>query len=234
MARRKPEPEWEDVLAAAARFQQVVIGSVLVGGTAVAIHLSHRRSFDADHVITDLKSRFEQLVNFLEQKEEWVTTSVAPGKIILGNFMDVETGLRQLRRQRPLETTTVKVDGQPLVVPTVAELIRVKAWLALDRNTVRDYLDLAAMTRHVGAAATWEALEDFDAYYADIYRADAERDVSPLLQLVRQLAEPRPADLEKVDLSHYKGVVEPWTSWDAVAAQCRQVSTDLASRIAST
>jgi hypothetical protein len=39
------------VLAAAARLQQLVPDAVLVGGTAVALHVGHRESLDDDHVV---------------------------------------------------------------------------------------------------------------------------------------------------------------------------------------
>jgi hypothetical protein len=44
-------PDWEQVLSAAARLQQVLPDAVLVGGTASAIHAQHRFSRDADHVL---------------------------------------------------------------------------------------------------------------------------------------------------------------------------------------
>jgi hypothetical protein len=36
------------------------------------------------------------------------------------------------------------------VVPTAAETLRIKAWLALVRNQTRDYLDIAALADHIG------------------------------------------------------------------------------------
>ena len=38
----KPLPEWERLLAAAARLQRLVPGAVLVGGTAAAAHAGRR------------------------------------------------------------------------------------------------------------------------------------------------------------------------------------------------
>jgi hypothetical protein len=39
-------PDWERLLAAERHLQALVPGSVLVGGTAAAIHASHRQSLD--------------------------------------------------------------------------------------------------------------------------------------------------------------------------------------------
>jgi hypothetical protein len=44
-------PDWELVLSAAARLQQLLPDAVLVGGTASAVHAEHRFSRDADHVL---------------------------------------------------------------------------------------------------------------------------------------------------------------------------------------
>ena len=54
-------PDWERVLSAAAHLQEFIPDAVLVGGTAVALYTGHRISTDADHVITDLRQRFDHL-----------------------------------------------------------------------------------------------------------------------------------------------------------------------------
>ena len=46
-------PDWERLLAAERHIQHLVSGSVLVGGTAVALHAHHRQSLDADHVLVE-------------------------------------------------------------------------------------------------------------------------------------------------------------------------------------
>ena len=56
------QPDWERLLLAAGRLQRILPGAVLVGGTASAMHAKHRFSNDADHVLTDLRSRFDQVV----------------------------------------------------------------------------------------------------------------------------------------------------------------------------
>ncbi|MBF0346015.1 MAG: hypothetical protein HQL06_17540 [Nitrospirae bacterium] len=43
-------------------------------------------------------------------------------------------------------------------------------------------------------------------------------------QLMMQLAAPPPYDLDKVDLSEYKGVRPPFNRWEHVAAVCGKIS----------
>jgi hypothetical protein len=56
------EPEWERVLSAAAHLQRIFPDAVLVGGTAAALAAHHRVSLDADHVLTDLRARFDEVL----------------------------------------------------------------------------------------------------------------------------------------------------------------------------
>ncbi len=52
-------PDWELVLSAAARLQRLIPDAVLVGGTASAVYAEHRFSRDADHILNDLRDRFD-------------------------------------------------------------------------------------------------------------------------------------------------------------------------------
>ena len=53
-------PDWERVLAAAAHLQRIFPDAVLDGGSATAIYAPHRLSTDADHVLADLRTRFDR------------------------------------------------------------------------------------------------------------------------------------------------------------------------------
>ena len=59
-------PEWEHVLSAAAHLQVVLPGTTLVGRTAAAVFAGHRVSYDADHVLADLRERFDGVLAQLE------------------------------------------------------------------------------------------------------------------------------------------------------------------------
>jgi hypothetical protein len=218
------KPSLEDVLEKAAQLQELVPGAVLVGGSAAALHAHHRESFDHDHVVADLAERFDTILQNLEALGDWSMTKAQPGKIILGELGGIETGVRQLLRGRALETTDMEVRGKRLVVPTAAEILRIKAWLALSRNQTRDYLDIAALAEEIGLDEAAAVLLGIDDYYTDINR----RPEAVSTQLVRQLADPRPRDAEvTTQLASYKALEERWHDWSTVKA----VLADLAERM---
>jgi diaminopimelate decarboxylase len=106
------------VLESAARLQRLVPDAVLVGGSAAAAYAGHRDSHDHDHVLADLRERYDALLEALESEDGWVTNGLVPGEIILGRLGDIETGVRQLIRKVPLETATITLpSGRTLVVP---------------------------------------------------------------------------------------------------------------------
>ncbi|MGC2374292.1 MAG: hypothetical protein WA484_10500 [Solirubrobacteraceae bacterium] len=207
------KPSMEDVLEKATQLQELVPGAVLVGGSAAALHAHHRQSFDHDHVVADLEERFDTILENLEALGDWSMTRAQPGKIILGELGGIETGVRQLLRSRPLETTDMEVRGKRLVVPTAEEILRIKAWLALSRNQTRDYLDIAALADRIGLDEAAAALEVIDDYYADIN----SRPEAVSTQLAKQLSDPRPRDAEVTTrLASYKALEERWHDWSAV------------------
>ena len=219
---------WQKLLEAAANFQELLTGSVMIGGSAVAVHLKHRYSFDADHILSDLKENYEEVLDFLEGRDDWETARIHPPKLILGNFQGVETGVRQLRRNRPLETEQINIAGKSLTTPTLPEMIRTKGWMIVSRNATRDYIDFAALAKHMGIEDAVEVLNDFDDFYSDLIRGSQ---ASPIVQLIRQLAEPKPGDLEQIDLSQYKGIQPPFDSWDYIVKICEEISVELGDRL---
>jgi hypothetical protein len=207
------KPSLEDVLEKAVQLQELVPGAVLVGGSAAALYAHHRQSLDHDHVVADLAERFDTILEHLEALGDWSMTRAQPGKIILGELGGIETGVRQLLRSRPLESAEIEVRGKRLVIPTAAEILRIKAWLALSRNQTRDYLDIAALTERIGLDEAAIVLRDIDAYYADINT----RPEAVATQLVRQLADPRPRDAEvTTQLASYKELDQRWHDWSTV------------------
>lgn len=131
-------PEWERVLAAAAHLQRIVPDAILVGGSAAAVYTGHRLSTGADHVLTNLRERFDQVLADLEAVAGWKTARVRRPVQILGSLDGIETGIRQLIRDEPLETTQIEYRGQQITLPTEAEMLRIKAVLILRRNATRD------------------------------------------------------------------------------------------------
>ena len=98
-------------MSAAAHLQSILPDAVLVGGTAAAVYAGHRLSTDADHVIGDLRQRFDQVLAELESVAGWKTARVRRPVRILGSLDGIETGVRQLIRDVPLETAEVLVSG---------------------------------------------------------------------------------------------------------------------------
>jgi hypothetical protein len=211
-------PEWERLLAAERHLQALVPGAVLVGGTAAALHAEHRRSLDGDPVVADLRDRFDQVMAALEAAAGWQTERIQRPVVILGRLDGIMTGIRQLRRTRPLETEVVA----GLRVPTLPEMARIKAWLLATRRTVRDYLDTVVLLERLGSAVAPEAFASFD----EIYRQPA--DASPLVEVVEGLARAAPSDAPEVDLRTYRNLVAPWTDWGHVAARGRHWAQVLA------
>jgi hypothetical protein len=214
-------PSFQDVLEKAARLQAVVPGAVLVGGSAAAVYAHHRESLDNDHVVADLGERFDVILENLEALGDWSLARAQPGKTILGELGGIETGIRQLVRQRPLETAEVEIGGARLVIPTAEEILRVKAWLAVSRNQTRDYLDIAALADTIGLDRAAVVLETIDAYYSDLNR----RPEAVATQLARQLADPRPRDPEVTQqLASYKALDQRWHDWTTVTAVLAEVA----------
>ncbi len=215
------DPSLDEVLEKAAQLQELVPGAVLVGGSAAAFYAHHRRSFDHDHVVIDLAERFDAILENLEALGDWSMTRAQPGKIILGELGGIETGLRQLIRSRPLETSEVELKGGRLVVPTAEEILRIKAWLSLTRNQTRDYLDIAALADRIGLEQAAGVLAGMDDYYADIN----QRPEAVSTQLARQLADPQPRDREVTEqLASYKGLDPRWQDWSVVTGLLGQLA----------
>lgn len=80
----------------------------MVGGTAAALYAQHRLSVDAEHVLGDLRQRFDQVLADLEAVAGWKTARVQRPVQTLGSLDGIETGVRQLIREAPLETTQVE------------------------------------------------------------------------------------------------------------------------------
>jgi len=218
-------PDWELVLSSAARLQRILPDAVLVGGTASAIHAEHRFSRDADHVLPDLRSRFDDVLKKLESVAGWRTARVQRPVQILGSLDGIETGVRQLIRDEPLETSVVEYHGERIAVPTEAEVLRIKGVLILKRNATRDYLDFVALADHMGDENVALALHSFDRLYQQ------ESGESPLQQLQVQLANALPYDLEEIELAEYRNLDPRWHDWHAVRTACAHLATVIFDRV---
>ena len=212
-------------MESAAHLQRLVPGAVLVGGSAAILYADHRESRDHDHVLPDLAERFEMVLEAVEDDEGWATNRVTPGKVILGNLDGIEAGVRQMIRKTPLEVTKVELPtGSEVSVPTIEETLRIKAFLIVRRNQTRDYLDVAALAGSLGVDRAAKVLSRIDDYYAD--QADDGDGIAS--QLVRQLADPKPADPSVIgQLASYRRLRQEWRDWKSVEEMLRQVATQM-------
>lgn len=217
----KTQPEWEQVISAACHLQHILPDAVLVGGTSAALHAGHRVSLDADHVLTDLRERFDEVLAQLESVAGWQTARINRPVLILGSLDGIETGIRQLIRAAPLETEVVQTAQGTVVLPTLPEILRIKAFLILRRNATRDYLDFAALSARLGEQDACAALLSLD----DLYPQPS--DASARQQLIRQLSAPSPYDLDTVNLLEYKSLSAHWHDWAIVIAQCERMALAL-------
>ena len=214
-------PEWDALLSSAAHLQRILPEAVLVGGTAAASFAHHRVSMDHDHTLGDLRSRFDEVLAALESVAGWKTARVRRPVLILGSLDGIETGVRQLIREKPLETEVIEIAGERLTVPTRAEMLRIKAVLIVKRNATRDYLDFVALSDLLGRQAALEALRDFDGLYPQPNGQSVRQ------QLQIQLANPMPYDLDETNLREYKKLSPEYQDWSVVAEKCREFASNL-------
>ena len=163
-----------------------------MGGSASAVYAKHRLSTDADHVLTNLAERFDQVLAELESVAGWTTVRVTRPVQILGNLDGIESGIRQLIRKEPMEVIQIEYQGKTITLSTQAEILRIKGVLILKRNATRDYLDFVALADHMGPDKVVTALQSFDTLYPQPNQESA------LQQLQIQLAQPLSYDLEEL------------------------------------
>ena len=124
-----------------------------------------------------------------------------------------------------METAEIECFGQRLNVPTLAEMLRIKAVLILKRNATRDYLDFAALFDRMREEDAASALRSFDSIYP---QSNGE---SALQQLQIQLATPLPYDLDEVNLAEYKHLAPRWQDWSTVQSVCAACATMIFDKI---
>jgi len=204
------EQVWQRVLRAAVTSQQIIPEAIAVGGTAAALYAHHRLSMDTDHLLPDLRNRFDAVRERLEATENWKTARVQPPVLILGSLQEVEIGFRQSRRSLPIETELLNTPMGTLRVPTLDELIGMKAYLTYSRRATRDFVSSLMEKENVHAT-----LQRSQHRYGELQVN------SVALDIAKTLSAPEPYDLDDVDLATYKGIQPPWNHWDQVSTQCR-------------
>ncbi len=212
------EADFDAVIQQGAELQQRFPSEnlVAVGGTAAAIHCGHRFSLDVDCVTPRLKEEFEEFSTQLENWPGWKTNRKNPPVLILGERGHVELGLRQLRRSIPLHTT----NSRGLVVPTLSETLRVKAFLMAERRATRDYVDFAALAQKAGETRTFAALAFLNLLYPTTKN-------QTIITRFAESCEAVPIDFGAIDLKNYKGLIAPFDNWAFVSGICNDAGRQM-------
>jgi hypothetical protein len=217
--------EWEAVLEAGVKAQSSIQDGVVVGGTAAALYAGHRVSFDTHHLLMHLRGHFEDVLEILSESPEWKTARTNRPVLILGSLNDVEVGFRQSIKTLPIETLTMATSYGPLVIPTLDEMIGMKAFLAYRRNATRDFLDFAALSCCASEGEAVASLLKSDERYGDLQTA------SVALEIAKTLARPEPFDLSSTYLSRYKALAPVWHDWSKTESICQHYGKLLGERL---
>jgi len=207
---------WEKTLTAGVIAQRLVGGGIAVGGTAATIYAGHRLSFDTDHLLMNLREHFDEVLDKLSDSPEWKTARLVRPVLILGSINEIDVGFRQSQRTKPIETRTVTTPNGDLIIPTLDEMIGMKAFLAYQRKTARDFLDFAALSNCTSETEVLDSLMKLDERYGELQTNSVR------LEVARTLSEPKPVDLAKVDLSHYKALAPEWHDWNRTREICKK------------
>jgi heme transporter len=149
----------------------------------------------------------------------WVGRGVHPVTMWRGRLsvaldalqVDSQTESPPVARRSPVETTNVQLPtGDRLQIPTGAETLRMKSFLLMCRNNRRDYAEFAELVETMDITTAALVLAGMDKYYC----GQQARKQWVASQLVRTLADPRPADDE----------LDPDVNWMNVKMRCLSVA----------
>ena len=155
-----------------------------------------------------------------------MTNRVTPGKIILGELGDIESGVRRLIRNRLLEVTEVELpSGHVLRVRRQTRRCGSRVTSLSGVTKYGTTLDVAALSDRYGIAHAADVLRHIDSYYSDQRGPESE---AVATQLARQLSDPRPVDARTIgQLGRYKGLDARWTDWGNVTDVCRSLAVEM-------
>jgi len=225
--KQKPSPEpslpseLAPIVRAGVRASREVPGSVALGGTICSLYAQHRLSVDIDFVVKDLSSRFDDVREHLLDVPGWRENRVRAPVLILGSMDGVEMGYRQLRRKSPIETTELRTADGPLVVPTLEELVRIKAFLAYERNYTRDFVDFAELTAVLGEDATVSALATLDD------KLGWEKQPLILDEVMKTLLLCKPRDFQTHGYGTFRWLHPKLKEWQELEVLCKRVGQRL-------
>ena len=209
--------ELVEVIRIGVRANHEVPGSVALGGAVCALFAQHRTSIDIDFVLTDLKDRFQEVREHLFELPGWQEARFRVPVLILGSLDGIEVGYRQLRRSVPLETQEGATPEGTLIIPTLEELLRVKAFLAYERNYTRGFVDFAELSCLLEPQQVVETLSTLDEKFK------WEKQPSMILEITKALLRPEPHDRETHGFETLRLLHPKLKTWEEVAAQCHEI-----------
>lgn len=189
---------------------------IAVGGTASALHAGHRISFDVDFITRNLSENFDAILEKVTEWSEWKTNRATAPVIILGEANDIELGIRQSFRSKPIAT----IEKEGLRIPTLGECFKIKAYLVGKRRATRDFVDTCALLDLIPERLATTFLDEMD---NDFPPVDKLSNTSHLAENIRL----GPKDLQKVDLKKFKGLIAPYNEWAYVDQRLRTMSLQL-------
>lgn len=215
---RLAHEQFDRLLATARQVQGrlLFLPTVAVGGTAAALYARHRVSLDVDFVTPYLRERFEEVEAALGEIPGFSFARLRRPVLILGRVGEDEVGIRQLRRQEPLEA----VEREGLWLPTLPELIRVKSFVLSDRRAVRDYVDVCALVETAGMAEAVQAMRPFARLYRGLTTA------GPVTAFA-EAAFDTPADAADVDLRQWRMLRPEYQDLARVCAVCERFALEV-------
>lgn len=144
---QKLEVSFSKVLEAGVKAQKLVKGPIAVGGTAAAIWGGHRSTIDSDQMVPDFRERFDDILDDLENSPSWETSSYHRPYNIDGFIGNVMVAFEAPRYKNLIQTATVPTQFGPLVIPTRAETLCLKAFNCFERRLKIDFIDFAVLAK---------------------------------------------------------------------------------------
>lgn len=214
-----------DVIKVGVKANREVQGSVAVGGSVCALFAHHRSSIDIDFVLTDLTQRFQEVRDHLFEIDGWREARFRVPVLILGSLDGIAVGYRQLRRATPLETQELQTPEGILVVPTLEELLRIKAYLAYERDYTRDFVDFAELSCLLSDDEVVNILQVLDEKFR------WEKQPSMIVEVTKALLRCDPHDNATHGFSTLRLLQPKFHTWDEVATRCQEIGKKLSIKL---
>ena len=228
LLKRVPSKElksWENTLRQGVVAQKLIPNSIAVGGTATALYAGHRISLNVDCLLLNLRETFQEVLDTLENTENWETAKLAVPNLILGRLNSAEIGFRQIKYQTRLETVSMETEYGIITIPTMHELLCMKAVLIYLRNTTRDFLDFYALATLLTEKELINLLLNIGNRFVGVVSNNLAFEIS------KKLASVQPIDLDKTNLDSYKALDKKYSDWNMIKTFCERIAVLLAQKL---